>query len=104
MFFLIAAVFAFIFGVLQAFLLKNTLFSFTEGNYQKAALCLIIKLILYGAAAIILVFLFSDYVIGCVIGYAAGLPAAVTVWFIINTLRAKNEASGDGKNEGSNNN
>lgn len=98
------AVIAFAFGILQAFLLKGTLFSFTAGNYQKAALCLIIKLIAYGAAALILVFLFSDYVISCVIGYAAGLPAAVTVWFIINTLRAKNEASGDGKNEDSNNN
>lgn len=104
MFFLIATVFAFIFGILQAFLLRNTLFSFTSGNYQKAAFFLIVKFIAYGAATLILVFLFSDYVISCVIGYAAGLPAAVTVWFIINTLRAKNEASGDGKNEGSNNN
>ena len=98
------AVIAFAFGILQAFLLKGTLFSFTAGNYQKAALCLIVKLIAYGTAAILLVFLFSDYVISCVIGYAAGLPAAVTVWFIINTLRAKNADSGDGKNEDSNNN
>ena len=98
------AVIAFAFGILQAFLLKVTLFSFTAGNYQKAALCLIIKLIGYGAAALILVFLFSDYVISCVIGYAAGLPAAVTVWFIINTLRPKNETSGDGRNEDNNNN
>lgn len=98
------AVIAFAFGILQAFLLKGTLFSFTAGNYQKAALFLIIKLIAYGAAAILLVFLFSDYVISCVIGYAAGLPAAVTVWFIINTLRAKNADSGDGKNEDGNNN
>ena len=104
MFFLIAALFAFIFGVLQAFLLKITLFSFTAGNYQKAALCLLVKLIAYGAAALLLVFLFSDYVIGCVVGYAAGLPVTVTAWFIINTLRAKNAASGDGKNEDSNNN
>ena len=98
------AVIAFAFGILQAFLLKSILFSFTAGNYQKAALCLIVKLIAYGTAAILLVFLFSDYVISCVIGYAAGLPAAVTVWFIINTLRAKNADSGDGKNEDSNNN
>lgn len=98
------AVIAFAFGILQAFLLKGTLFSFTAGNYQKAALFLIIKLIAYGAAAILLVFLFSEYVISCVIGYAAGLPAAVTVWFIINTLRAKNADSGDGKNEDGNNN
>ncbi|MGN0492530.1 MAG: hypothetical protein ACI4F7_02690 [Acutalibacteraceae bacterium] len=98
------AVIAFVFGVLQAFLLKVTLFSFTEGNYQKAAVFMIVKLLAYGAAALLLVFLFSDYVIGCVIGYAAGLPVTVTVWFIINTLRAKNADSGDGKNEGNNNN
>lgn len=98
------AAIAFVFGILQAFLLKATLFSFTAGNYQKAALCLIVKLIAYGAAALMLVFLFPDYVISCVIGYAAGLPAAVTVWFIINTLRAENADSGDGKNEDSNNN
>lgn len=97
-------VIAFIFGVLQAFLLKVTLFSFTEGNYQKAAVFMILKLIAYGAAAMLLVFLFSDYVISCVIGYAIGLPVTVTVWFIINTLRAKCAATGDGKNEGSNDN
>ena len=65
---------------------------------------MIFKLIAYGAAAMLLVFFFSDYVISCVIGYAIGLPVAVTVWFIINTFRAKNADSGDGKNEGSNNN
>ncbi len=101
---MIGAVIAFAFGILQAFLLKNTLFSFTAGNYQKAAVLLIAKLIAYGAAALILVFLFSEYIINCVIGYAAGLPAAVTVWFVINTLRAKNADSGDGKNGDSNNN
>ena len=98
------AVIAFAFGILQAFLLKGTLFSFTAGNYQKAALFLIVKLTAYGAAALLLVFLFRDYVISCVIGYAIGLPAAVTVWFIINTIRAKNADSGDGRNEDSNNN
>lgn len=98
------AVIAFAFGILQALLLKTALFSFTAGNYQKAALFLIVKFIAYGGAAILLVFLFRDYVISCVIGYAIGLPAAVTVWFIINTLRAKNADSGDGKNEDSNNN
>ncbi len=98
------AVIAFAFGILQAFLLKATLFSFTAGNYQKAALLLIIKLIAYGAAALLLVFLFSEYIINCVVGYAVGLPVAVTVWFIINTIRAKYADSGDGKNEDSNNN
>ncbi|MEE1239969.1 MAG: hypothetical protein UHO61_08605 [Acutalibacteraceae bacterium] len=98
------AIIAFAFGILQAFLLKSTLFSFTAGNYQKAALFLIVKFITYGAAAILLVFLFSDYIINCVIGYGAGLPVAVAVWFIINTIRGKNADSGDGKNEDSNNN
>ena len=65
---------------------------------------MILKLIAYGAAAMLLVFLFSDFVISCVIGYAIGLPVTVTVWFIINTLRAKCAATGDGENEGSNNN
>lgn len=98
------AVIAFIFGALQAFLLKVTLFSFTAGNYRKAAAFMILKFIAYGAAALLLVFLFSDYVISCVIGYAIGLPVTVTVWFIINTFCAERAASGDGKNEGSNNN
>ena len=98
------AVIAFAFGILQAFLLKSTLFSFTAGNYQKAAVFLIVKFVTYGAAALLLVFLFSDSVINCVIGYGAGLPAAVTVWFTVNTLRTKNADLGDGKNEDSNNN
>ena len=97
-------VIAFAFGILQAFLLKSILFSFTAGNYQKAALFLILKFITYGAAAVLLVFLFSEYIINCVIGYGAGLPLSITAWFIVNTLRAKNADSGDGKNEDSNNN
>ena len=48
------AVIAFVFGVLQAFLLKVTLFSFTEGNYRKAAVFMILKLAFYGAAAMLL--------------------------------------------------
>ena len=98
------AVIALAFGILQAFLLKGTLFSFTAGNYPKAALCLIVKLIAYGIAAMAFVLLFLEYIINCVVGYAVGLPAAVTVWFIINTIRAKNADSGDGRNEDSNNN
>ena len=101
---MVSGAIAFVFGIAEALLLKNMLFSFTSGNYMRAAVIMLVKLLLYGAAAILLVFFFSDYVINCVIGYALGLPAAVTVWFIINNLRAKNADSGDGKNENIDNN
>lgn len=101
---MVSGAIALVFGITEALLLKNMLFSFTSGNYMKAAVIMIVKLLLYGAAAILLVFLFSDYLINCVIGFALGLPAAVTVWFIINTFRAKNADSGDGRYENSDNN
>ena len=101
---MVSGAIALVFGIAEALLLKNMLFSVTSGNYSKAAVIMIVKLLLYGAAAILLVFLFSEYLISCVIGYAIGLPVTVTVWFIINSIRAKNADSGDGKYENSDNN
>lgn len=101
---MVSGAIALVFGIAEALLLKNMLFSVTSGNYSKAAVIMIVKLLLYGAAAILLVFLFSECLISCVIGYAIGLPVTVTVWFIINNFRAKNADSGDGKYENSDNN
>ena len=44
------------FGVLQAFLLKSVLLSFTRGRYEQAALALFLKLIFYAAAAAAVLF------------------------------------------------
>lgn len=89
---------ALIFGAGEAFLLKGMLFSFTSGNCTKAAALMLIKLMLYFAAALLLVFVFSEHIIPCVIGYAIGLPAAVTVWFILYATGILKK-SGDDKNE-----
>ena len=65
---------------------------------------MLIKLLLYGAAAILLVFVFPKSLYACLIGYAAGLPLATVGWFIYYTVRTQRVKSGDDKNESNNNN
>ena len=95
---------AFIFGIAEALMLKSALSSFTSGNYTKAVTLVLIKLFLYGAAAVLLVFVFPKLLYACLIGYAAGLPLAVVGWFIYYTVRTQRVKSGDDKNESNNNN
>ena len=65
---------------------------------------MLIKLLLYGAATALLVFVFPKSLYACLIGYAAGLPLAVVGWFIYYTVRTQRVKSGDDKNESNNNN
>ena len=95
---------AFIFGAVQALLLKNLLFSFTAGNYAKAAVMLFIKLITYAAAASLLVFVFDKHIISCAVGYTVGLPVTVAAYFIYGTVKGRSSHSGDGKNENTDDN
>ena len=62
---------AFVFGIAEALMLKSALSSFTSGNYTKAVTLVLIKLLLYGAAAVLLVFVFPKSLYACLIGYAA---------------------------------
>lgn len=94
---------AFLFGGVQAFLLKRFLFLITSRRYERAVLFLIVKLALYLAGALLLVLLFKSYVIPCAAGYAAGLPAAVMLWFFYQILRGKSAISGDGNHKNSHN-
>ena len=95
---------AFIFGALQALLLKSLLFSFTSGNYAKAAVMLFVKLITYAAAASLLVFVFDGYIISCAVGYTIGLPVTVAAYFIYGTVKCRSSHSGDGENENTDDN
>ncbi len=99
-----AGIIAAVFGAAEAVLLKKTLGFFTSGEYTAAVAFALIKLLLYGAALPVLVFLFPAHIIECVIGYAAGLPLSVMFFFILNTINAGKASSGDGKNESGNNN
>lgn len=89
------------FGVLQAFLLKSVLLSFTRGRYEQAALALFLKLIFYAAAAAAVLFLPVN-TIGCAVGCAAGLIITSLVWFVI--ISRQKAEKGDVGNENSNNN
>ena len=93
-----------VFGIAEALMLKSALSSFTSGNYTKAVALVLIKLMLYGAASVLLVFVFPKLLYACLIGYAAGLPLAVVGWFIYYTVRTQRVKSGDDKNESNNNN
>ena len=95
---------AFVFGAVQALLLKNLLFSFTAGNYAKATVMLFIKLITYAAAASLLVFVFDEHIISCAVGYTVGLPVTVAAYFIYGTVKGRSSHSGDGKNENTDDN
>ena len=85
-------------------MLKSALSSFTSGNYTKAVVLVLVKHLLYGAASVLLVFVFPKLLYACLIGYAAGLPLAVVGWFIYYTVRTQRGKSGDDKNESNNNN
>ena len=95
---------AFVFGIAEALMLKSALSSFTSGNYTKAVVLVLVKLLLYGVASVLLVFVFPKLLYACLIGYAAGLPLAVVGWFIYYTVRTQRVKSGDDKNESNNNN
>ena len=99
-----AGIIAAVFGAAEAGFLKKTLGFFTSGEYTAAVAFALIKLLLYGAALPVLVFLFPAHIIECVIGYAVGLPLSVMFFFILNTINAGKASSGDGKNESGNNN
>lgn len=100
---MLSAVIAFAFGVFEAVMLQKTLSSFLKADYQKAVIFLSVKLLTYGAAAILLVFVFEKYIIPAAIGFTVGLPLTVIIWFVLNTLKAKPH-TGDGQNENINNN
>ncbi len=92
---------SFLFGVFQALLLKKMLFSLTGGNPVKACFFLLAKFILYAGALALLVFRFSQYTVVCAVGYAAGLPLMVLLFFAYKTFGAKTDF-GDGQNENHN--
>ena len=87
---MVAGCVAFIFGAVQALLLKNLLFYFTAKNYAKAAVVLFLKFITYAAAASLLVFVFGEHIISCAVGYTVGLPVTVATYFIYGTVKGKN--------------
>lgn len=95
---------AMVFGFAEAFLLKKMLNSFTAGSYTAAVGFMTAKLLLYGAALPILVLLFNSYITVCAIGYTVGLPIAVAVIFVCNTIKTKKPYSGDDRHESDNNN
>lgn len=96
---MLAGIIAFIFGIFEAFLLQRLLYSFTSGNYNKAALFLTVKLISYAAAISLLVFLFSSQLVSAAVGFTVGFPVVTVIWFIFKTLR-----KGDNHNETDNDN
>lgn len=84
---MLAGIIAFVFGILETFLLQKLLYSFTSGKYNKAVAFLMIKLISYAAAISLLVFLFSSQLIPAAIGFAIGFPVMTVIWFIFKNLR-----------------
>lgn len=92
------------FGLMQTLMLKTALFSFTAGNYVKAALFVLIKLMLYGAGAILTVFVFSDALVKLLVGYTVGLLASAIVLFVRYGVSARiANTEGDTDEIGNNN-
>ena len=81
--------------VLLAALLKNALAS----NFNKTAILLMAKLMLYGAAAAVMVLLFRQYLIAAAVGYASGVPCAAIVYFAVTKLKGKKASSADAKGD-----
>ncbi len=93
-----------VFGLMQALMLKTALFSFTAGNYTRAALFVLVKLMLYGVGAVLAVFVFSDALINLLVGYTVGLLASAIALFVRYGVSARTvNTEGDTDEIGNNN-
>ena len=95
---ILAGILSFFFGAAQAFLLKKALTYILGADYMKAALFFLIKTLLFALAAVALVLWLRTYLVACAIGFGAGLPAMIMIYFACKTF-----VSGGDQNENADN-
>ena len=77
---------AFLFGILQIFLLNRLLTAVTTGNTSKIWLFLLLKFSAYGIAIALLMLRYFESFIYCFCGFAAGMPLGAVVWFVFTNF------------------
>lgn len=70
-------------GVAEVFLLKRSLNAITLGYAQKAVIPMLIKIVIYAAAAAVSILFFSKYLIAMGIGFAPGMVVTVIIVFCV---------------------
>ncbi len=73
-------------GIGQFVLLYFAVKTVIGKDYLKAAVCVFVKAMLYLACALVLVFLFKEYMLYAAIGYGAGYFPALIFYFIKTLL------------------
>lgn len=95
----ISFLFTAILGAGQFLLLAGLLASALAGNFTKTAVYLMAKLVLYGAAAAVIVLLLKQYLIPAAAGYASGVPVAAIAYFAFKAVRGKKHPSTDSEGD-----
>ena len=96
---LIAGFFSFLFGAAQAFLLQRALAGILGTDPMKAAVLFLLKIVLYAAAGVLLVFCLRPYLFACAIGFIVGLPVMTACSFIYQTFCKGKKSGGGDQNE-----
>ncbi|MBQ2758557.1 MAG: hypothetical protein IJE93_02190 [Clostridia bacterium] len=73
-------------GVVQFVLLYFGIKTLIGKDYLKTAACVFVKAMLYLAAALVLIFLFKEYMLYAAVGYGAGYFPALIFYFIKTLL------------------
>lgn len=77
-----AFIISLLFGIGQVVLL-SLITSFTAAKRRKELfLVLVIKFLTYGLAALLLVFLYFEYLVDCLCGFAVGMPVTAVLIFV----------------------
>ena len=88
-----------ILGAGQFLLLAGLLGRALAGDFTKTAVYLMAKLMLYGAAAAVMVLLLKPYLIPAAAGYASGVPVAAIAYFALRAAKGKKLPSTDSKGD-----
>ncbi|MBR7071778.1 MAG: hypothetical protein IKI29_06435 [Clostridia bacterium] len=78
---------AFLFGVLQTFLLSRLVFAVTANNIKYIWLFLLLKFFCYGFAIAMLMVKYIEWIVYCACGFAAGMPLSAVIYFIYRSYK-----------------
>lgn len=92
-------IFTAILGAGQFLLLAGLLGRALAGDFTKTAVYLMAKLMLYGAAAAVIVLLLKPYLIIAAVGYASGVPVAAIAYFAFRAAKGKKLPSTDSEGD-----
>jgi len=82
-------IFAFLFALLQMYLLKNLTESLTAGNRKKSIRFFLAKFAVYAVGIYLVVFVFVEHIFQIFCGFIAGLPIVALLYFLYTQFYKK---------------